>query len=115
MGGMGLRSLTDLSPAAYIGAVEQSVTGFTGERGVCPVLSNVVGGEDCFGRAAPTDTRWRIMLGSGCRVGHEYEQAWNTMRQEAEQGAAYLEEELEGQLKARAVGAGIGSSTGATR
>ena len=110
-----MRSLTDLSPAAYIGAVEQSVTSFTGERGVCPVLSNVVGGEDCFGRAAPTDTRWRIMFGSGCRVGHEYEQAWNTMRQEAEQGAAYLEEELEGQLAARAVGAGIGSTTGATR
>ena len=43
MGGMGLRSLADLSPAAYIGAVEQAVPCFTGIRGVCPVLSNVVG------------------------------------------------------------------------
>ena len=77
MGGMGMRSLTDLSPAAYIGAVEQAVTSFAGERGVCPVLSNVVGGVDCFGRAAPTDTRWRVMLESGCRVGQEYKQAWD--------------------------------------
>ena len=55
------------------------------------------------------------MFQSGCRVGEEYRQAWNIMRQEAEQGAIYLEEELDGQLVAVAEGAGHGSSTGATR
>ena len=35
MGGMGLRGLVDVSPAAFIGAVEQSVTSFAGERGIC--------------------------------------------------------------------------------
>ena len=115
MGGMGLRSLADLSPAAYIGAVEQAVPCFTGIRGVCPVLSNVVGGEECFNRAAPTDTRWRIMFKSGCRVGQEYKHAWDLMRQEAVQGAAFLDEDLDGQLAVAAEGAGNGSSTGATR
>ena len=110
-----MRSLVDLSPAAYIGAVEQAVPSFTGIRGVCPVLSNVVGGEECFNRAAPTDTRWRIMFEFGCRVGQEYKHAWDLMRQEAVQGAAFLDEDLDGQLAVAAEGAGNGSSTGATR
>ena len=71
LGGMGLRSLADLSPAAFVGAVEQAVPSFYGEKGVCPVLTAVVGGIECFGKAAPSDTWWRTMLQSGCRVGQE--------------------------------------------
>ena len=97
-GGMGLRSLADISPAAFIGAVEQAVTSFAGENGVCPMLSEVVGGVECFGRTAPSDTRWRVMVESGCRVGVEYKSCWLLMQQEARQGALYLGEDLEGQL-----------------
>ena len=48
------------------------------------------GGVDWFGRVAPTDTRWRVMLESGCRVGQEYKQAWDLLKHEAEQGSEYL-------------------------
>ena len=53
------------------------------------------------------------MFESGCRVGQEYKQAWDLMRQEAVKGAAFLDEDLDGQLAVSAEGAGNGSSTGA--
>ena len=55
------------------------------------------------------------MFESGCRVGQEYKQAWDLMRQEAVQGAAFLDEDLDGQLAVAAEVAGNGSNTGATR
>ena len=36
MGGLGMRSQLDLIPVAYIGALEQTLTAFGGETGVCP-------------------------------------------------------------------------------
>ena len=42
-GGLGIRSREELSPAAFIGAVELSLPDFVGDRGVCPQLENVVG------------------------------------------------------------------------
>ena len=38
LGGFGLRSQADLSPAAFVGALEQTLPSFTGERGVCHSL-----------------------------------------------------------------------------
>ena len=43
LGGLGLRSQVDVSPAGFIGALEQTVTSFAGERGVCPQLTHLVG------------------------------------------------------------------------
>ena len=36
LGGFGLRSQTDLSPAAFIGAVEQVLPSFIGAKGIYP-------------------------------------------------------------------------------
>ena len=108
LGGMGLRSLVDLSPAAFVGAVEQAIPSFYGEKGVCPVLATVVGGIECFGKAAPSDTRWRVMFQSGCRFGQEYKMVWDLIGGEAEEGAAYLGEKLGEHLGATAAGAGQG-------
>ena len=43
LGGMGLRSQADLSSAAFLGALEQTLPSFVGERGVCPQLAHLVG------------------------------------------------------------------------
>ena len=52
MGGMGVRSLEDVSPAAFLGAMEQCVPSFPGPEGVCPQLSDYLGGEESFGESA---------------------------------------------------------------
>ena len=43
LGGLGLRSLVETSPAAFVGGVEMSLPHFTGEGGICPLLADVVG------------------------------------------------------------------------
>ena len=42
-GGLGLRKQVELSPAAYIGGLEQALPHFTGEGGVCQQLKGVLG------------------------------------------------------------------------
>ena len=66
-----MRSLKDTSGPAFIGSIEQAIPFFWGENGICPQLVDQMGGEDCFGEEAPSDNRWRVMLGSGCREGEE--------------------------------------------
>ena len=43
LGGFGLRSLVETSPAAFVGGVEMSLPHFTGHDGVCPKLEDVIG------------------------------------------------------------------------
>ena len=40
---MGLRSMADVSLAAFIGGIEQSLPHFVGEEGICQQLSTVLG------------------------------------------------------------------------
>ena len=42
-GGLGLRSQAGLSPVAYLACLEQTIPFFTGEKGICPALSHLVG------------------------------------------------------------------------
>ena len=44
--GLAIRRQIAVSPIAYIGALEQTVPHFTGDRGVCPKLAHLVGGEN---------------------------------------------------------------------
>ena len=41
LGGLGMRSQADLSPAAFMGALEPTLPSFIGERGICPQLSQL--------------------------------------------------------------------------
>jgi hypothetical protein len=43
LGGLGLRCQADISPLAYIGALEQALPHFGGENGVCQPLAHLVG------------------------------------------------------------------------
>ena len=56
LGGMGLRSMSDVSLAAFIGGVEQSLPHFVGEDGVCQQLTSVLGDMENTGH------RWRDLL-----------------------------------------------------
>ena len=109
LGGMGLRSMADVSLAAFIGSVEQSLPHFVGDGGVCQQLTGILGEMNDSGN------RWRDMLTSGCKTGVEFETAWNTLRQEAMEASQYLDKGLEGPLEVAAESAGDGRLNGSTR
>ena len=58
-GGLGLRGQVELSPVAFIGALEQALPCFGGERGVCPSLAHLVAPLDAV------EPRWSPLLASG--------------------------------------------------
>jgi hypothetical protein len=45
-GSLGLRSQLDLGPAAWLGALEQALPAFSGEKAVCPPLAELSGAEE---------------------------------------------------------------------
>ena len=109
LGGFGLRSQTDLSPAAFIGAVEQVLPSFTGIKGICPQLAHLVGSME------DEQTRWQTLLTSGCRTGRELGSAWEALQNEAQSMCDFTGIELEAPLSISAEGIGEGSSDGSTR
>ena len=70
LGGFGLRSQADLSPAAFVGAVEQTLPSFIGEKGVCTQLVEVIGDMN------ESEQRWQPLLDTGCRTGTKLSRAW---------------------------------------
>ena len=46
-------------------------------------LRYMFGGDECFARGSPVDTRWRVLLWRGTRLGDEYRQAWEDMQLKA--------------------------------
>jgi len=110
MGGLGIRSHTETSPAAYIGGLEQALPHMTGLQGVCQMLQEVIGDGQ-----GSTSTRWQALIQSGCRTGKELVSAWSLLQEEARQCAAYLGEELKAPLSSPVEGAGDGSKNGSTR
>ena len=92
LGGMGFRSVEETSLLAYIGGVEQALSNFIGEGGVCQQL-----------------------LSTGNRTGEELAWAWDTLRQEAVESYRFLGKEVDGLLEREVQGAGDGQSDGSTR
>jgi hypothetical protein len=115
MGGLGIRNQEQLRYAAFVGAVEHCVPQIGVRTGLCPALGQQFGGDECFGRGMPADTRWEVLISSGCRLGQEFREAWGVLRMEASQCAEWLDEELDGALAQPVRGAGMGCVTGATR
>ena len=108
-GGLGLRSMLDLAPAAWLGALEQAVPFFAGEKQVCPPLAHLAGLEE------GVLERWQPLLDSRSRTGEELQRAWNTLQERARQMSDFLEEELGGALGQPVEAAGEGSTDGSTR
>ena len=110
-GGLGLRSLTDTSPAAFLGSVEMSVPHFCGENGVCQLLEPVIGNI----LEAEEGNRWNQLLTSGARTGAELATCWQQLTQEAQQCCDFLGRELEAPLSTPVEGMGDGRIDGSTR
>ena len=64
LGGLGLRSLADTCPAAFLGALETALPSFVGEHDGCTVLEDLVGPE-----VAGEGARWQSLLQFNCRTG----------------------------------------------
>ena len=109
LGGLGLRCQADISPLAYIDALEQSLPHFGGGNGVCQPLAHLVD------RDGDVSTRWRPLLESGCRTGNELARAWGHLQTEARECCQYLGEELTGSMSHPAEGIGKGVEDGSTR
>ena len=89
-----------VAPLLFLGALEQAVPAFMGEKEICPQHAGVLGGEDCFGEEAGGD-RWRVMLSSGCKEGVELRRVWNSLQGEERQAARSLDEEMQENLSTR--------------
>ena len=100
LGGMGLRSQADLSSAAFLGALEQTLPSFVGERGVCPQLAHLVGD------SRDTNQRWAPLLESGCKSGPELAKAWESIQREARGMTEFLGQEMEGASSVEVTGVG---------
>ena len=114
LGGFGIRSLKETSGIAFLGALEQAIPAFQGQRGICPQLVDVMGGEECFGEEAAGD-RWRVMLGSGSREGVELRRLWSNLQEEERQAAAWLELDMQENLGQHVADVGGSSRDGSTR
>ena len=64
-GGFGLRDQVQLSPAAYVAALEQALPFFGGEKGVCSPLGHLGGAN------VSSAERWRPLLQAGGRTASE--------------------------------------------
>ena len=111
LGGVGLRSNVETSPAAFIGGLEQSLPHFTKGVGICPLL------EDQIGNFENVSSRWTALMESSSRTGQEFLSAWNAMKTEAEQCSQFLgsDQLQDGPLQEEAAGAGNGREDGGTR
>ena len=101
--------MEDVSLAAFVQGVEQSLPHFTGEDGVCQQLSTVLG------EMQDVSHRWRDMLASGCRTGGEFEKSQNILRLEAVQASQFLDRDIVGPHEVEVQGAGDGRVDGSTR
>ena len=108
LGGLGVRSLVETSPAAFIGGVEMSLPHFIGHEGLCPGLGEVLGDIDGV-------ERWRDFLARESRTALEFGESWTSLSREAEQFASYLDVALESPLSSSAESAGGCSVDGSTR
>ena len=109
-GGLGIRRQVDVSLTGFLGALEQTVPFFAGERGVCPQLGHMVGREE-DGELQ----RWAPLLATNCRTARELRRAHQLLRGEAEECCALLGRDLPTNLAVEVEGVGLGSEDGSTR
>ena len=108
LGGLGVRSVLETSPAAFVGGVEMSLPHFSGHEGLCPGLGEVLG--DTEG-----GERWADFLARESRTALEFRGSWTSLAREAAQYASYLDVALESPLSSAVECAGGCSVDGSTR
>ena len=108
LGGLGLRSMVETSPVAFVGGVEMALPFLTGDGGICPMLEGVIGRVE--GR-----NRWQQFLDGDTRTAREFCGAWGSVRREVASSCNFLSLELEGPMLAVVRAAGGDSVDGSTR
>lgn len=112
MGGLGLASMVELSPAAFIGGLQQSLPHFIGQN-LCPQLKKSIGGPS--GELQPKESMWLPLLQSNCRTGRELAAAWTMLQSTGQQACEYLGRDLQGALASPVEGMGDGAMDGSVR
>ena len=85
-----MRSQLDLSPEAWLGALEQALPFFSGDKGVCPPPAELSGSDQ------DDLHQWQPLLDYGLRTGEQLRSAWATLQERANQLAQYFGEEVTG-------------------
>ena len=113
--GWGFRSLEDSCGPAFLATLETAIPFMSGPNGICPQMSNLWGGDECWGEGAPHESRWRQVLASDCSIAGEMKRSWNKIQSEAQQSAQFLQEPIPEVLSTQLAGLGEGSTSGKTR
>ena len=113
--GWGLRSLEETCGPSYLGALETAVPFMAARDEVCPQLADVFGGRESWGEEAPVESRWRVMLQSGCLEGQEMRRVWTRLVGQASEAAVWVGREVEEVFTGSLEGVGEGSVCGGTR
>ena len=100
----------ETSPIAFIGAVEMAIPHFTGDKGICRQV------EDLIGDVAGSDSdRWHDFLQAGSRTSVEFATSWGKLHEEATHFATLLGKELQSPLSMPVTQAGGSNLRGETR
>ena len=113
--GWGFRSLKDSCGPAYLGALETAIPFMSARGKICPQLEQVWGGRECWGEGADSETRWRVLLSSGCMEGRELREVWDKVKGEAVESADWLGVELQEVFVSAVEGVGGSSINGETK
>ena len=98
----------DLKRIAFVGALEQTLPFFVGEKGVCTPLGHLLAERDS------AEHRWAPLLRSGHRTGHEMQQSWQIIQREAQDSAVFLGEDVGEEFKTNAEEIGLGRTDSST-
>ena len=87
-GGLSLRSYAEMCRPAFLGAVEIAIPKL--HTGFCPLLEEVVGGEERF--RDEWEGRWQTLHSSGSRLGREHQTSWVMLQAATRRTMEYLGE-----------------------
>ena len=111
LGGLGLRSLVETCPIAFVGGCESALphmVGVDGEEGICPQLEQVVG-------RVTGEFRWKTFIEYNSKTANEYGWAWNLLKNEAANICTSLNIESKGVLASTVENSGEGRTDGKSR
>ena len=113
--GWGFRSLRETCGPAYLGALETAIPFMAARDMICPQMAAVWGGEESWAEGAADETRYRVLLQSGCQEGEELRRVWESLESRAREAAGWLDREVEEVFTSGIEAVGGGCVSGGTR
>ena len=94
--------------AAFVGGVNMALPSLTGESGICPALTEIIGSTDGL-------NQWQDFLTTGSQTAQEFDAAWKSLKLEASQCSEFLGMELDCPLSCNTVLVGSVAMVDSTR